>query len=281
MRRRRSMTLLAAAVLAGCGGSAGPEEFGRIAADVQGRCGPGVSLTDVIPESRWQGTDQQVAVQCGPADSDLALLIVGRWRSRAELDRSLPELPARIERVCVVGRYAILASIEQQLSTKQIEDGRENSAQDERLRSEFCRRARGTQVRPRHAGSPATDPVTSRAAATDPVTSRAAAADPQLPPRCGFPEINDHEITFRRGLSCDGAKRVLRTLKGGHDFVPMACGRPRVVGGWQLRNLRRNPTSLMTEYRRGRRAIHYFRFQDPQNQTCPPKTPFEFDEPDA
>lgn len=90
------------------------------------------------------------------------------------------------------------------------------------------------------------------------------------PDGCGFvgPSGN-HNITYHRGLSCEGAKNVLRRLRNGHAFVPQACGRDREIDGWKLRNMKRSWTTVATRYTKGDVEIHYVRHQTYDNPSCP------------
>jgi hypothetical protein len=78
-------------------------------------------------------------------------------------------------------------------------------------------------------------------------------------------------------LSCTQAKRVLHRLKDGHDTVPMACHRPRTIMGWRIIVTSKNPSGMISTYKRGRYSFEYTRPATPRH-SCPPS---EGDEPDA
>jgi hypothetical protein len=90
--------------------------------------------------------------------------------------------------------------------------------------------------------------------------------------QCGFQPVGDRRIEFRRHISCREAKRVLRQLKGDRDTVPMACGHPRVVRGWRLKNPERDFGVVWTDYRRGKVSFTYRRVDHVgRDAWCPPK----------
>jgi hypothetical protein len=78
-------------------------------------------------------------------------------------------------------------------------------------------------------------------------------------------------------LSCAQAKRVLFRLKDGHETVPMACHRPLTVMGWRITVASKNPSGMISTYKRGRYSFEYMRPATPRH-SCPPS---EGDEPDA
>jgi hypothetical protein len=84
-------------------------------------------------------------------------------------------------------------------------------------------------------------------------------------------------MDHRPYLSCAQAKRVLARLKDGHDTVPMACDRPRTVMGWRISATSKNPSGMISTYKRGRYSFEYMRPATPRH-SCPPS---DGDEPDA
>jgi hypothetical protein len=71
---------------------------------------------------------------------------------------------------------------------------------------------------------------------------------------------------------------VLRQLKGDRDTVPMACGRPRVVHGWRLRNPSRQLGIVFTDYRRGNVSFEYQRVDHEGSRAWCPPTNVPYDE---
>ncbi|MDO9357171.1 MAG: hypothetical protein Q7T55_25965 [Solirubrobacteraceae bacterium] len=119
-------------------------------------------------------------------------------------------------------------------------------------------------------GDPDPFPPTEAPAAATPALARyLRPAPPSTGPKCGFAPVAFHTIVARRGLTCAEAKAALRKLKGSHDLAPMACGRPRRLGGWRLRNLVRDPSLAITRYRRNGRSFDFQRHQFPGNIWCP------------